>query len=304
MSISIVIEKLKNLIDNPQGKVQLYFTQKKQSGKYISYKSNTSIELKSELLKIAISALDWEKDKPVVEFNPTGSLTETIEESDCDSIDSYKEIESSLKEENLLEEPPADLSKFTFYCLEVKLENNEKILLFRRLTKFKKLQEGIIGQFISGEFKKVSSDLIGIDSQVDIIAYDSKLTITNHIALERIFNIKTQYQESAKRTLSMIKDENRIENFDQFETDSINDGRIIKGLTKLLKDPDKVRNCFENFSKVKELVNEVGLNISFTSDGEKLVYDSKEQLQDITLIIRDAYYQAYISERLGIDELA
>lgn len=304
MTIETIIEKLNEVIDNPEGKVDLFFTQKKTNGRYISYKPRTEIVLKKELVGIVMEALEEVKGKSVVTFNPTGSLDDTLEECSYDSVTSLVDIEDSLETANLLEDPPNDISKFTFYCLVVQLDDNEKILFFRRLTKFKRLQKGIVGQFVTGEFQKVSAELLGIDSYVDIIGYNSTLTVTNHIAMERIFDIKTQYQESAQRTLEMIKEADRIENFSQFETDSINDGRIIRGLTKLLKDPEKVRNCFENFDKVKELVAEVELAITFTEDGEKLVYEGKEQLQAITLILRDAYYQAYISERLGVDELA
>lgn len=304
MSISTVIEKLEAVKDEPRGKLQLYFTQKRPNGKYVSFKAESSVDLQKELIKIVIKALDEVKDKQTVAFNPSGSLDETIEECDYEYVESLNDIKTSLETTNLLEETPGDLSKFTFYCLIVELENEEKMLFFRRVTKFKRLKEGLLGQFVDGEFVKISAELLGIDGYIDIIGYNEKLTITNHIAMERIFNITAQYQESAKQTLDFIKKENRIENFDQFEVDSINDGRIIRGLTKLLNDTGKIKNCFDNFDKVRELVNDISLNIKFTDDGQKLVYENKEQLQGITLILRDAYYRAYISERFGVDELA
>jgi hypothetical protein len=306
MAFQGIIEKLNEVLVAPEGKVSLYFTRKDYRSNYTSYKPGISIELQKEFLNIVIEALGELEDKATVPFNPTGSLDDTLEICNYESVASLEHIILSIDEDKLLESIPDDISKFTFYCLVIKPDNSEeeKLLFFRRVTKFKKLKKGIVGQFISGDFEKIDADLLGIDNYIDIVGYDSQIIITNHISMERIFDIKTQYQESAKRTLTMIKETNRIENFDQFEEDSINDGRVIRGLNKILQDPDRVNRCFENFEKVKELVSLVELDIKFSEDGSKLLYERKEQLQNITLIIRDAYYQAYITERLGVDELA
>lgn len=304
MALENIIEILQEAWEKPEGRVSLYFTRKDYKASYTSYKPGTSINLQKELVDIVIQALQGLRGKDIVPFNPSGSLDDTLEVCDYAQVDSLKHIVESLEEDKLLEDIPDDVSKFTFYCLVIQLADDEKLFFFRRVTKFKRLQKGIVGQFVSGDFEKVDAELLGIDNYIDIIGYNSELTVANHISMERIFDIKTQYQESAKRTLAMIKETNRIENFKQFEEDSINDGRVIRGLTKLLQDPDRVKTCFENFEKVKELVNVVELDIKFNEDGNKLLYERKDQLQNITLIIRDAYYQAFITERLGVDELA
>ncbi|WP_163537399.1 Kiwa anti-phage protein KwaB-like domain-containing protein [Gracilibacillus sp. YIM 98692] len=304
MSFDSVIGKLGGIVENPEGKVALYFTRKDYKGRYTSYKPGISTPLQKELTKIVVEAMKGLNNKTVLPFNPSGSLDDTIEYCDYSSVDSLWHILESLDGDRLLESIPDDISKFSFYCLVIQLEDDDKLLIFRRLTKFKKLQKGIVGRFISGDFEQIDSDLLGIDGQIDIIGYDSELTVANHISMERIFDIKTQYQESAKKTLAMIKETNRIENFEQFEEDSINDGRVIRGLTKLLQDPERVKRSLENIEKVKELVDVVDLDIKFSEDDSKLLYERKDQLQNITLIIRDAYYQSFINERLGVDELA
>lgn len=305
MVVESIIQKLEEIKEDLEGRVSLYFTRKDYKGNYTSFKPGISNSLQEELVNIAIDALKEYLGKDVVVFNPSGSLDDTLEVCEYSSVNSLIHIIESLKENNLLGEIPDDISKFTFYCLVIELgEGEDDLLLFRRLTKFKKLQKGIVGRFISGDFEKIDAELLGIDTAIDIIGYNSQLTITNHIAMERIFDIKTQYLESAKRTLDMIKETDRIANFEQFEDDSINDGRVIRGLTKLLQDPERVKKSLENINKVKELVDLVGLDIKFSEDGKKILYEKKDQLQNITLIIRDAYYQSYITERLGIDELA
>ncbi|CDX00846.1 permease component [Desulfitobacterium hafniense] len=303
MALENIIEMLEGVSEDPAGKVSLYFTRKDYKCNYTSFKPSISIPLQKELLNIANEALKELSKRAVTTFNPTGSLDDTLEVIDYVYVDSLSHILESLKEERLLTDIPDDISKFNFYCLVIKFGQDDNILLFRRLTRFKKLQKGIVGRFISGEFEKIDAELLGIDNFIDIIGCNNELTVAAHISMERIFDIKTQYQENAKRTLEIIKETNKIENFDQFQEDSINDGRIIRGLTKLLKEPERVKKSLEKMDKIKDLVNLVELDIKFTDDG-KMLYERKDQLQNITLIIRDAYYQSYINERLGVDEMA
>jgi hypothetical protein len=260
--------------------------------------------MNKELIGILLDVMAELEGKQLMPFNPIGSLEDVLEVCDYDSVDSLTRIWDSLTDSKLLEAPPEDISKFTFYCLVVQLNEDEQAYFFRRITNFKKLKKGIIGQLVSGDYQKIEAELLGIDNYVDIIGYDGKLIAINHVSMERIFDIKTQYRESAMRTLALIKDTGRIENFARFEEDSINDGRVIRGLTRILQDPSKVDRCFENFEKIKELVHTMQLNIRFSEDGSQLVYEDKNQLQNITLIIRDAYYQTFITERYGVDELA
>lgn len=306
MSINEIIQELEVLRGDAEGKVVLYFTKKGRREKYFSFKAQISGALQEELIEIIIKALENIKDLPSRHFNPLGSLDDTLEVCDYDYVKSFEHIRDSMEETNLLPDAYDDLSAFTFYTIKIKFDSEEieDFLFFRRVTKFKKLQKGIAGNIVNGEFKKVSNDLIGIDSAVDIIGDGSVLTVANHIALERIFDIKDQYQESAKETLEIIKKTEMIENFNDFYEDSIADGRVIRGLTKILKDPDRVREVHENFDRVVELVNNMDLEISFNDKQTKMIYEDKAQLQKITFILRDAYYQTFIREQTGLDEMA
>lgn len=308
MSIATIIEKLEKFTGQAEGKIVLYFTKKARGGRYSSFKPLVSGPLQEELLSIMIDALDNIKEYPTQQFNTIGTLDETIEYCDYTFVENFKDVMDSMEDENLLPEAPQDLSEFTFYLIKVKLadedEEENDFLYFRRVTKFKKLQKGIVGRILNGDFEKVSSDLIGIDSTVDIIGYDSIFTIANHISMERIFDIKEQYKESAKQTLDLIREANLIENFEKYSEDSIQDGRIIRGLTKILENPEKVKQVNENFSKVIEVVESMDLEIQFNEDKSKMIYEDKSQLQSITFILRDAYYQTLIIERKGVDERA
>ncbi|WP_262173161.1 DUF4868 domain-containing protein [Saccharococcus sp. Marseille-Q5394] len=305
MSISTIKERLELLTDGVEGHLTLYFVKKGRNKSYTSFKPTLKADLQEELLKLIITALDEVKDNPIVDFNPIASLDQTLEKCTYDYVEALNDILLST-EVGLLPEPPKNLSDFNFYLVRIKFDENPQndFLMFRRVTKFKKLQNGIIGRIFYDEFVKVSSDLIGIDNFIDIVGYESQLTIVQHIAMERIFDITAQYQESAKRTLELIKQTDMIENFEAFYEDSISDGRAIRGLTKLLRDPERVQQVYENFDKVIELVSNMDLDVKFNDDQSKLVYESKKQLQEITFILRDAYYQTFITERKGRDELA
>jgi len=304
-NITGIINKIESLSGEVEGKLVLYFVKKGRTNNYSAYKPSISGELQEELLKLIVSSLKEIKDMDTTDFNPIGSLDETLETCNYDYVESLNDIlESTL--DKLLPNPPENLSEFSFYLIKIKFDTNSEndFLCFRRVTKFKNLQKGIVGKIFNNEFVKISSDLIGIDSFLDIIGYDKKLTIANHISMERIFDIKAQYEENAKRTLELIKNTGMIDNFDDFYNDSISDGRSIRGLTKILKDPERVNQVHENFEKVVELVANMELEINFNEDKTKMIYENKSQLQKMTFILRDAYYQTFIIERKGLDELA
>ena len=104
--------------------------------------------------------------------------------------------------------------------------------------------------------------------------------------------------------IDLIRNSRRIDNFEQFEEDALNDGRITRTLTKMLKEEDRLHRCFENFSNVINVIELFDLDINIQNlDGvDMVVYESKEQLMDIIRLVRDSYYTSIINQRPGIDD--
>ncbi|MCE0771021.1 DUF4868 domain-containing protein, partial [Clostridioides difficile] len=144
----------------------------------------------------------------------------------------------------------------------------------------------------------------GLDGFIDIAIYGQDVLIFNHISLERIFSIADQYLEKAQNTIDIIRDINRIDNFEQFEEDCLNDRRITRTLTKMLSEEARLENCFDNFANVVNAIDLFQLDINIDRNGErdKVIYENKEQLMDIIRLVRDSYYKSIIHDRKGIDD--
>ena len=161
-----------------------------------------------------------------------------------------------------------------------------------------------MGSISNNRFKKLNKSLLGIDGDVDLIIEENDVLILNHISLERIFSISDHYQEKAQEAIILIHSANRIINFEQFSEDAINDGRIIRTLTKMLKEEDRLSRCFENFNNVVNVIDlfDLDINIQNSNGVDMIVYEDKNQLMDIIRLVRDSYYTSLINERQGIDD--
>lgn len=290
--------------------VRLYFTRKKQNNSYVSYSPVIDDDVSSALLDLISGYLERCRGLEIREFSPIGSLDDTLESYVTTEISNYSHVIESY-EEGLVEREYIDediINKLSFYCLALSHDKDgekTEFKIFRRLTKFKKLSsKGMLGWIRDNRFNKLDSNMIGIDSDIDIIVKDDDIIIFNHISLERIFSINDQYTIEANNAIAKIKNANRIENFEMFQEDCINDRRMTRILTKLLKEENKLDDCFENFANVKLVVNLFELDIEITEvDGiEMLIYERKEQLMDVIRLVRDSYYKSFINERNGVDD--
>lgn len=305
MSLNEIISKL----ELSELTLRMYFT-RKQRKKYVSYSPGVDPDLQKELIKLIKNYLLKFVDYQQVHFSPVGYKEETIEKCSCDYVEKYIDVISSYEKENLEREPIDEktINKLNFYCLEVFYEEDGKhknIKFFRRVTKFRKLSsEGFFGRIKSNKFKKIDSNLLGIDGNVDIIVYNDEMLVLNHISLERIFSLSDQYSEKAEKAINIISEANRITNFEQFKTDCLNDGRVTRMLTKMLSEENRLENCFENFPNVVSVIEifELDIDIDNSSEVDMIVYDNKDQLMDVIRLVRDSYYESIIRRRKGIDD--
>ncbi|MGQ3440264.1 Kiwa anti-phage protein KwaB-like domain-containing protein [Bacillus sp. FSL R5-0560] len=303
MNIQELITILNNTSDD-EISIRLYFTRKKQSGRYTSYSPGISVGLQKNLKEIVLNALNRVRDTEQREFSPIGVIDETIETTTVQEVNSYKEIMDSVDEEivkrgNITSK---EIGKFNFYILKINIQNYGDLWTFRRVTKFNRLKHGLIGRIADGDFEKLEPNLLGIDENLDIIIFNDDILILNHISLERIFSIYDQYTEKATETLNIVERAQRITNFDQFKEDCLADKRVTRALTKILNEEQRINQCFENFENVIKVVDIFELEIEFEEGNTALIYEDKSQLMDITRLIRDSFYETVITGAKGVDE--
>lgn len=285
--------------------IRLYFTEKKSNG-YFSYSPVIHDNLQESIKELLVEALRKVQGMEQRRFSPVGFLDGTIEFTPTEEIASYQQIINSFDEDivhrgNINSEI---IQKLKFCCLKINIVNYGELLTFRRLSKFNRLAKGksIIGRLTANAFEKLGPNLLGIDENLDLLVFEGEVLILNHIALERIFSIDDQYSEKATEALEIVRQANKIENFDQFREDCLTDKRVKRALTKILNDSDRLEDCFRNFENVIDVVDTFQLDIEFTEGNNALIYEDKSQLMDITRLIRDSFYRTLINNREGIDE--
>ncbi|RKD75218.1 uncharacterized protein DUF4868 [Sinobaca qinghaiensis] len=303
------IQNVISLIDERKednSNVRLYFTNKKRKNSYESFSPSLSEDLQEEIVKMALNSLRYYEEVDQKKFSPIGQVEGFIETIPIGEVESYTDIINSFREDYVFRQSPnhKQINDLNFYCLKIEIEEEEDIYLFRRVNKFKKLSEaGIIGRF-SGEndFIKFRENILGLDGNIDILVYNDEILILNHIALERVFSISDQFLDNAQKTLKYVEDKNRIENFEAFKEDCLSNKRITRILTKILDEQDKMEIVFENFENVINVINTFELKIELAESNTKIIYDNKDQLMNITYLIRDSFYKSIIGDRGGRDE--
>ena len=269
--------------------VELYLINKKNSEEYYSYKLTVEKKLQEELIEIVSNSVFDVQNKNTCEYNPIGQ------------IDSDNVLASMVEDSpNRLELLP-EVKDIHSYCIKIK-KGDLLIITFRRFNKLRRLRAGFIGTVVEGRFKSLDGELIGLYNDIDIIIFNDDVFILNHIALERIFDIGIQFKEKAKETLQDIKETDIIDNFDKFEEDALNNLNVIKRLTKI-KENKTLPKVFDNFENVPKVIEHFGLNIELNQSKDKIIYVDKTQIEDITLLMNDSYYETIIAGVPGIDKL-
>lgn len=102
--------------------------------------------------------------------------------------------------------------------------------------------------------------------------------------------------------LEELRGFNVFDNFEEFVDDSLEDARVTRRLTKIHYNPAILQLFQANYENVPEVIEEFDLNINFDESSNKIIYEGREQLSDITMLIRDAYYKTVLANRKGVDD--
>lgn len=288
----------------PEGRLKLIFVNK-NGIKYKAYEPSVSNKVQEKLMKLFVSNIKDKIDAGLekVDFNPSGHGPEQYSVCDKDYVGNFKEVKSLFKNTQTEELKPDQVSFFVF---RLRINNDgEKIkyiYLFRKNYKMKNLRKGLWMSKVEDTYQVLKEDLIGIDGGIDAVAYKKNLAFFTHISAERIFNLREKFAENAEIVLNKISAKNTIDNFEAFKEDCLEDARILRRLTKIHSNPEIINLYHAHFDNAPEVVELFDLNITFSKDNSSIVYTSKEQLKDITMLMRDAYYRTVLANRKGIDD--
>ena len=102
------------------------------------------------------------------------------------------------------------------------------------------------------------SNLQEIDENTDMIYFNNKIYILNHISLERIFNYRDVYLQKTNEAMGELLRQGVFKNLEQFNEDCCRDVRIMKRFTNIMTQ-GRLPLFFENYEKVPDIVRELGL---------------------------------------------
>lgn len=293
------LEEVINILRNKENSKELYFCEKNKEV-YESVCPEVSEEIFEMLIQNAIDNICKRNQDEWIQYNPTGFREGTLEVCGIDYVGNYSEVIDSFNPENI-EIDKEKIENFSFYCINIG-EGNKNVKIFRRLTKFKKIStQGFLGVFQGNQLNKIDSQILGIDGDIDLIVYNNEIVVLNHISLERIFKIEEQYENKSRETLNCLKGTGKIENFDSFEEDCMNNLLTRKILTKMQSEDNDLSRCFDNFENIVKTIAMFELPLNVNTSNKSIIYENKNQIKDILLLARDSYYRSLIQEKPGID---
>ena len=294
------LKMLSEILEREDLTKTLYFTRKTRDD-YISYSPEVDGGVLNELIGHINKYLESYVDYEQIDFNPTGYRDGTIEICDLEYVGNFDDVINSFDAGNI-DGVEDEADNFSFYCINIDYEDIN-IKLFRRVTKFKRLySKGIVAAFQGNRLNKIEDKMLGLDGNVDLIVYNNQIAILSHISLERIFRMDLQFSVKANEAIECIRNSNKIVNFDIFEEDCLNDLKIQKVLTKMLKEGNELETCFDNFDNIVETISLFELEIEIqNAPSEGIIYEDKKQIMDILRLARDSYYRSLIREIPGID---
>ncbi|MDW3909743.1 DUF4868 domain-containing protein [Staphylococcus saprophyticus] len=238
----------------------------------------------------------------LVEYNPIISQKDTVETINTSDINGYQEL--ITKQSNIDSTDKLPIKSIKFFIFEY--EHNGKIVyIFRRYFKKNQFDKSLLVKIgPEGIFDKVNSDeSLNFDYDIDMLIYDEKCFVLNHISLERIFYLNEEFKEKANITLEKISETNKINNFDKIKNKLLNDGRFVRRIAKLSEDNNRSTLFIENINNTKNAIYEFDLSIIYDEELEVFEVDYNDEIQLNTLVnlMQDSYYKTLIGNEKGTD---
>lgn len=298
--IEMNLQEIRAILRKVDTHKTLYFTRKFKTH-YMSFSPEVEGEVLDILMDHVNKYLEPFLELEQIDFNPTGYRDGTIEICEVDYLGNFDEVINSFDGGNI-EGIEDEADNFSFYCIDIDDEDGN-VKLFRRVTKFKRLySKGILAAFQGNRLNKIDDKMLGLDGDVDLVVFNGEVAVLSHTSLERIFRLEEQFFVKANAAIDLIRTTGKIVNFDEFEEDCMNDLRIQKVLTKMLREEGELNRCFDNFENIVQTINIFGLDIEIQrAPVEQIIYEDKRQIMDILRLARDSYYLSLVREKPGID---
>ncbi|MGY0373228.1 Kiwa anti-phage protein KwaB-like domain-containing protein [Clostridium sp. JNZ J1-5] len=252
---------------------------------YDSFYCNMPNELKNSLIKDYRESIDKYKNIVINDFDVIGSEADCIEKLDTKNVDTMSKF---IKLTNNIHSKKAseidvDINKIWGYAIVFKNNKEEKMTLFRKYSISKSINENRKLSFLNGNIEEVNKEIFSLDLKVDAIEIDGITYIISKYYFELFFSFKEEYVKYVNESLEGLRNENVIENFDEFSLRCLDSGNLVRKLVYVVKN-DRLKWLKNNIKSAKEVVDEYGLKVKVEEN--KINYSNKQcNISDVMKLI-------------------
>ena len=226
-------------------------------------------------------------------YDPSASLepneVEYFELSDDTPVRRQLESLRSLAGKNLFAVEENFVRGLRFYVIVAQPQKGDPVYFFRSYTPKKELQKSsFFGAVLKkGQFDRVTEPCFLFDQIIDCMSLDGFMYIFSKDKFQRIFQFFEKLLESAEATLTEIRDQVPILNFDEFEAACKGQVQKLAKLNSISRKP-----YFKSLSmrEMKRVIKEFDLTIPTkeVNGHEALVFDRSDKWAILHLL--DDYY--------------
>lgn len=225
------------------------------------------------------------KGKNYEDFDVIGSQADSIEMLNSDKINNMKKIKAQLNKVSSRNASELNISVANIwgYVITYVNDKSKKLCLFRKFTLPKAFNEKRKLSIINGNLKEITDEIFILDLNIDAIELAGKTYVINKYYFERLFSFDEEYVKCVETSMENLKNENIIENFDEFSMRCLESSNLVRKLVHVVK-LDRLKWLKKNITGAKGVVAEYNLKVKIESD--QIVYSKKDcNISDVMKLI-------------------
>ncbi len=242
--------------------------------------------LKSDLQKdYRQRAYDVLKGKVSEEYDLIASQAESIEIIDSKKVSNLKKIKILLNKVVAKKASEVDvrLSDIWGYVITFVNEKKKKLCMYRKFTLPKAFNARRKVSIVNGNLQEIKDDIFTIDMNIDAFELNGNTYIVNRYYFETFFSFKEEYVKYVEDSLNHLKNENVIDNFDEFSLRCLESNNLVRKLVYVVKQ-NRLKWLKINISGAKSVIGEYNLKVVI--DSGRIVYSKKDcNITDVMKLI-------------------
>ncbi|KOA94021.1 hypothetical protein ADU76_04210 (plasmid) [Clostridium botulinum] len=289
MCNNVIKSSLDNFFNCFNNKFQVYYiTKESDKSKQVIYDSfycNMGKELKESLIEGYKKSLNKYGNYMISDYDVViheDDCIEKINSNDIKNMSIFKKLSNNINSKKA-SEIDVDINKIWGYAIVLKNDRNEKLIAFRKYSVSKNINENKKLSFVNGNVEEYKQDIFSLDLKIDVIEINGVAYITNRYYFETMFGFKEEYRKYVNNSLSQLKQEDVIENFDDFSDRCLDSGNLVKKLVYVVKN-DRLHWLKDNMISAQQVINEYNLKVKI--ENNKIQYSKKDcRITDVMKLI-------------------